>query len=179
LGIGDLRYPGILFGCDGWGTMVDKFGPYPGQKGMKMIKLLIKPHPDLVEAYPEILKYPFLQKISTPIGNAIWMEYPLDWVDDPNISNRNRVVRIKCAFDGSETYYTNQSSKYLNVINEIRLDLEHFKKANISLRKMLNEYMDEVVTIAEKSAEIDSYIKGRRSSNDSETEKQDRVPEVV
>jgi len=161
MAIGDIRHKGILFGDDEWATAVDKSGPYKGKKGMMMMKYLVKPSNDLVEAYPDILKDPFLEKTSTSLGNAIWMEYPFDWIDDPNTSQRNAIIRIRCTFDGQETFYTDNVKKFKAQIEHLSENLDIFRIANSSMREMLKNLLDDNLIIAQKQAELHDTMKGK------------------
>ena len=97
-------YPTGLFGDNEFFVLVDE-RPYYMYKGDKIKPMLIHPSPHLVKSYPEI-NNPEVKKIYTPIGYAVWKDYPVAMIHHNVVSRTNPVVRIDCGFDTGPTYET-------------------------------------------------------------------------
>ena len=89
---GKLSERSILFTCDNWGIIVDE-KPERKWRDMALKPFLILPSRHLLKAYPE-LRRPGVKWVSTDLGECIWREYPIEWVDDKNRSRSNSIVRI-------------------------------------------------------------------------------------
>lgn len=169
MAIGELRYKGILFGDDYWGSVIHEQAPYKNQYGIEMKRYLIIPSDDLVAAYPERLT-PDKINVRTPRGMAVWVEYPTDLVTDENPSRTNAIVRIDCGFDGRETPLTRKHRKLLNELRELRLENEHVRISNMVLMEEKGELMDEQLVLAKKWAEINQVMKSEHRTEESSSE---------
>lgn len=127
MAIGDLRYKGILFGDDFWGTIVDELPPYKNDHGVMMKGYIIIASEDLIEAYPAQLKKPGAMNIPSPLGAAIKVEYPVEHIVDENPSRKTAIARIDCGFDGRPTPFTERYRKFTNQIRELQIENESLK----------------------------------------------------
>lgn len=166
MAVGDLKYKGLLFGDDYWATVVDEEIPYKNDNGVEMKKYLIVPSSDLMDAYPQILKKPNILNVKTPIGNAIWREYPTSWVCDENPSRKNAIARIDCGFDGRETPLTKRFKKKDEEINNLMELNEIYRNRIFMMNEELKDALGDVRELAEKNAEIDKI--GKKTKETSE-----------
>lgn len=168
MAIGELRYKGILFGDDLWGTVVDELPPKKNKQGIEMKKYLIIPSEDLVEAYPDILKKKDALNIKTPLGDAVWVEYPTFHVVDENPSKKNAIARIDCSFDGDDsTPFCKRYSKLTKQIERLKREVEELRVADFVDSETRREKMADIKKYAEHIAEVNQILKkGDRSGQD-------------
>ena len=160
MAIGNLKYKGIVFGDDLWGTVVDEQVPYQNELGLIMKRYLIVPSSDLVDAYPEIIKRMEMEGIKTQIGMAIWVEYPMYWVTDENPSKTNAIARIDCGYDGRTTPLTRRNVKLKMQVKDLEIGNEALRLNNIVGAEENYELMEERLKQAQKYAEINDTMKG-------------------
>jgi len=169
MALGDLNYKGFLTGDDLWGIVIDERTPYM-KRGIEMKPYLVVPSPDLIAAYPHILKKPGILNIDTPKGKGLWVEYPTYWVVDANPSRKNAVTRVLCAFDGSKTVHTKRESSLSMEIKKLNQELDDERLAYIQLQEDYQYARKELLEAAKHFGEITSVIKGERKKEDDETE---------
>ena len=169
---GELRLKTILFGNDYVGTVMDEKSPYTDLKtGIKYKEYLVAPHPDLIEAYPD-LKNPNSLPISTPYGRSIWVAYPIEMVSDKNPSRKNAIARIDCGFDGSETWQTERRADLLDEIKNLRAKLNSALMSNIDLRNYISLLMGSTKAMAKDMQELHEILKGDTAESQEEFENQ-------
>lgn len=160
--VGELRYKGIIFGDDKWGTIIDEKMPYKNDVGVEMKQYLIIPSLDLIESYPEILKKPNAINVRTPIGMAIWREYPTYFVTDLNPSRKDAIARVDCGFDGRPTPLTRRFGRLQEELKTLQEENETFRLSTISLEEEYKEILRDKLQIAQKLAELTEIMKGER-----------------
>ena len=174
MALGDLRYKGIIFGCDNFATVVDETIPYKDEKsGIEMKKYLIIPSIDLFDAYPHILKKPGILNAPTPIGRGMWVEYPTMWISDENNSRKNAIARVDCSFDGRETAQTRRYAKLTRRIRELEMENELLTIGSIVDRQEKGELIGDAKVLAKKLTELNEIFKGERHEDYSD----DAVPQ--
>lgn len=163
MAIGDLRYKGILFGDDFWGTVADEEPPYKNENGVMMKKYLIVPSEDLVEAYPLQLKKQNALNVPSPIGPAIWVEYPVEHIVDENPSRKTAIARVDCGFDGRQTPFTQRFKKLTDQINELQVQNEALRIGRYVDLEEKKEMWEDKKKWAQDIAEMYDIIKGDKN----------------
>lgn len=159
MALGDVRWKGVLTGCDNWGTVFDETAPFK-ENGIDMISYLIVPHDDLIEAYPHILQVPGALPIRTRRGFGRWMKYPLYWVEDSNPSRRNAIVRVLCTFDGRPTSHTRREEHLTVEIKRLKEENDRLRIASMIDGEEKTELLKERIQQAEQYAELNEKFKG-------------------
>lgn len=169
---GDLRYKSALFGDDYFATVYDESIPKKNSRGIEMKKYLLVPTPDLVDAYP-YLKQTGVLNINTRIGPGLWREYPTYWINDENPSRTHAIARIYCSFDGGETAETRRVAKLTAKINQLQIENEQFRIANIVDNEEKLEMVDERLKFLQRLAEGHEILKGDAHAEENETEQEE------
>ena len=169
---GDIpQFKSILFGCDNWATVIDEFGPYKTEEGIWMKKYLIAPSQHLIKNYPWLMEEGKLK--DTRYGPSIWVEYPYEWINDKSTSKTNAIVRVYCAFDGSETHETERHKYYTERLKDLQKENNHFKESNAYYIDMLKNALSMDKLLALRLTEIMNILsKGGKGYENEEEEQQ-------
>ena len=163
--LGEVRHKGILFGDDLWATVIDENVPYKNQNGIMMKRYLVKPHEDLIDAYPEKFTKEGYLNVKTKQGMAVWVEYPKALIDDDNNSRKNAIARVNCSYDGSETPLTGKYKKFTKQIIENEEEIERLRLAlivaNEENKELRKGFLESIHTMAEAS----NIFGGKRYEN--------------
>lgn len=155
-----LREKSILFADDEWGRIADERPAYNSiDNGVEFKPFLIVPSPHLVKTYPELSK-PTTKWIHTPLGDAIWVEYPTYWINDSNTSRTNAIVRVYCTFDGQLTEETKRVAKYTNQIRDLQEEIDRLSLQLEILKQENRELTDAALSRAKKQREIYDALRG-------------------
>lgn len=166
MAIGDLRYKGILFGDDFWGTIADEEPPYKNENGVMMKRYLVVPSEDLVEAYPTQLKKVGALSVPTPLGMAVWVEFPKENVVDENPSRKTAIARVDFGFDGRPTPHSERTKKLTDQIQELQIQNEALRIGRYVDLEEKKEMWEEKKKWAQELAEMYTIIKGDKNGSD-------------
>lgn len=155
---GVVKLKGILFGDDNWGTVLDEEAPYKNKHGIEMKRFLIIPGEHLIKQYPELQRPGAL----TYRGKALWVEYPVDWVDDWNPSRTNAIVRVDCGFDGRGSRYADRYKRLTDEIRMLREELEIVKISNMDLNEEIRTILTEKKAMMKEYVEMVDLMRGER-----------------
>ena len=162
-------FKSIIFGDDNFATIIDEKTPKKDNQGIWMKKFLIVPSAHLIKDYPWLLKEGKMS--NTPYGQAIWVEYPYDLINDKNTSRTNAIVRVYCAFDGSETSETERHKFYTERIKDLQKECNHLKESNAYYLEAYNQALGTIKGVMGELAEINNIVaKSGGKSDDEENE---------
>ena len=161
-------FKSVLFGCDNWATIIDETTPTKDNEGIWMKKLLIIPTDHLIKDNPWLLEEG--KMVNTRYGPAIWVEYPYELVNDKNTSRTNAIVRVYCAFDGSETPETERHKYYTERIKDLQKECNHLKESNAYYLQAYEQSIGTFKSMAREIAEINKIISEGGGKKDEEDE---------
>lgn len=169
---GDIpQFKSILWGDDNWSTIIDEFGPFKNEDGIWMKKYLISPSQHLIKNYPWLQEEGKLKEVRG-YGPGIWVEYPYELVNDKSTSKTNAIVRVYCAFDGSETHETERHKYYTERLKDLQMENNIFRESNAYYIDLLKSALSLDRLLAFRYAEIMKLLSKGGKGDEGEEEEQ-------
>lgn len=163
---GEVRqFTTILFGDNEHGKIIDQRSTV-SRDGIDLIPFLISPSPHMAKRYEDLLKNPNLQWVSTKFGDAVWMEYPSELVDDSQFDLTNPWVRVECNFDGTGNRRTDQLNRYLAEIRHLKRTVDRLKFEVANLEEENASYRQKLADKMKEMSELFDIMGGGKSEED-------------